>query len=615
MDFGEYAPSEEGRDAEDAVFFVEATFFFGAAFADLAAVFFVAIGCPDSVGARNLTGGFRILKRTGNFMPMRHLATRFLLTGLGASLPSLAAAQDARAYRPGIDVVDYAITLNIPDTGAVIEGDVLLTIKRLARVDTLVLDLRLLQVSKVTVDDKVVTFGRTDSTILIPLPRGDEATTKVRVNYGGAVTDGLIARRDSAGRWTYFGDNWPNRARYWIPSVDHPSDKATITWNVRTTRKRGRVVIANGAPIETFVIKSGPNATISYRFRESKPIATYLMVVAVAPMISRDLGETACGLSDIRKCVRQVVWVAPEQWGVLPGAFAQAGDIVKFFGTTVAPFPYERLLHVQSSTRYGGMENATAIFYSDRMFRRGGVSASLIAHETAHQWFGDAVTQREWPHIWLSEGFATYFAALWTERSRGDAAFKTEMRNIREVILSDTGAVISRPVIDTIETTLTSLLNRNSYEKGGFVLHMLRSQIGDSAFFRGVREYYTKHKHGNALTADLQAALEKSSGRKLGAFFDQWLRRPGYPELEVTWTPDSASQSLEVAVTQARRFGAFEFPLRLAVRMSNGQTRRLNISIPAQPETRVMLPVSGVVSAVEVDPDFQLLARIVTRKR
>ena len=565
------------------------------------------------VGREILMGDFRILKRTGNFMPMRHFGLRVLMIGL--SLSSVSRAQDARPYRPGVDVLDYAITLDIPDTGAVIQGDVLITLKRLARVDTLVLDLRLLKVSKVTVDDRLVTFGRTDSTILVPLPRGEETTMKVRVNYGGAVSDGLIARRDSAGRWTYFGDNWPNRARYWIPSVDHPSDKATVTWNVRTTRKRGRIVLANGAPLESYIIKSGPSAITSHRFRESRPIPTYVMVIAVAPMISRDMGDTACGLAESRKCVRQAVYVAPEQWGVLPGAFAQAGDIVKFFATIVAPFPYERLSHVQSSTRFGGMENATAIFYSDRAFRRGGVGVGLIAHETAHQWFGNAVTHREWPHLWLSEGFATYFAALFTEQSRGAAAFRTEMRNVRETILADTGAVIARPVIDTNETTLTALLNRNSYEKGGFVLHMLRTQLGDSVFFRGVRAYYEQHKHGNALTVDLQAALEKSSGRKLGAFFDQWLRRPGYPEVEVSWSPDSVSQTLEIAVTQARRFGAFEFPLRLALTMSNGQTRRLDVSVPAQPETRVMLPVSGVVSAVEVDPDFQLLARITAKKR
>ncbi|HEX7937662.1 MAG TPA: hypothetical protein VF483_01650, partial [Gemmatimonadaceae bacterium] len=259
---------------------------------------------------------------------MRHFAPPFICAAAIALLPSVAASQEPHPYRPGIDVLDYNITLDIPDTGAVIQGDVVVTFKRTAKIDTLVLDLKLLKVAKVTVDDKQVTFGRTDSTILIPLPRGEESSTKVRVTYAGAVADGLIARRDSAGRWTYFGDNWPNRARYWIPSVDHPSDKATVSWNVRTTRKRGRIVLANGTPLETFINKSGPNAVNSYRFRETRPIPTYLMVIAVGPMISKDLGDTACGFGENKRCVKQEVYVAPEQWGVLPGAFAQAGDIV-----------------------------------------------------------------------------------------------------------------------------------------------------------------------------------------------------------------------------------------------------------------------------------------------
>src|SRR5262249_29677371 len=140
------------------------------------------------------------------------------------------------------------------------------------------------------------------------------------------------------------------------------------------------------------------------------------------------------------------------------------------------------LAHLQSSTRFGGMENASAIFYSDQAFRTGQLGTGTVAHETAHQWFGDAVTEREWPHLWLSEGFATYFAALWTQHSAGDSAFRSEMSGIRRDITT-AQEVAKRPVIDTIETDLMALLNTNSYQKGGFVLHMLRTMLGDSAFF------------------------------------------------------------------------------------------------------------------------------------
>jgi aminopeptidase N len=554
---------------------------------------------------------YRGFKRSGKLRVMIRLSGAARALFLAAALvPATTAAQ--APYRPGLDVLDYAFIIDLPDTGSVIRGDAMVTLRRTARVDTLVLDLRQLRVTRVLLDGAVRRFTRTDSTIRIPLPRGDTGTYRVRVVYSGKVTDGLIVRRDSARRWTYFGDNWPNRARYWLPTVDHPSDKATVTWSVRAPP--ARTVIANGSQIERRTTGTGRRARTTTRWRESKPIPTYLMVIAAAPLVRHDLGQTACGLAEIGRCVAQQVYTAPEQRRTAPGNFARAGDMVRHFASLVGPFPYEKLAHLQSATRFGGMENASAIFYSDAAFRRGSVGETLIAHETAHQWFGDAVTQREWPHLWLSEGFATYFAALWVQRAHGDSAFRAHVAGIRTAILDDTNAVTKRAVIDTVTTDLLALLNRNSYEKGGFVLHMLRSELGDSAFYRGVRDYYTRFRHANALTADLQAALERASGRRLGGFVDQWLQRPGYAEVDILWATDSLSRSLSLTVAQSGRFGLFEFPLQLALSDSVGNTRRVEVGIPAQDTTKIELPISGPVARVEGDPDVQLLARITVRK-
>ena len=518
-------------------------------------------------------------------------------------------AQSEPSYRPGVQVADYSVSIDLPDSGSSIHGDATLTVRRTARVDTLVLDLRKLRVERVSIGDRTIRFARTDSTILIPLPPGSDGTFKVRIVYSGAVTDGLIAHKDTAGRWTYFADNWPNRARYWIPSIDHPSQKATISWIV--TAPLGQTVVANGALLESRMLPMAERRRVLSRWRESKPITPYLMVIAAAPLVKLDLGETACGFAELRGCVPQSVYVAPEQQKVLPGAFARAGDIVGFYASRVAPFPYEKLAHLQSATRYGGMENATAIFYADELFRRNEVTEGLIAHETAHQWFGDAVTERDWPDVWLSEGFATYFAALWNQHAHGDSAFRAEMERHRLAVLNDTVSVPKRPVIDTIETDLLSLLNRTSYQKGAFVLHMLRSQLGDSVFFSGLRDYYTAHKHGTAVTADLQVALEHASGKKLGAFFDQWLRRPGYPEVSVAWNSAPASGKPAVTVTQTGRFGYFEFPLPVVLIDRNGGRHPFTIPVLSRASTRfeVEAPV-GEIARVIVDPDVTVLARI-----
>jgi aminopeptidase N len=350
------------------------------------------------------------------------------------------------------------------------------------------------------------------------------------------------------------------------------------------------------------------------RWRESKPIPSYLMVIGVAPLVKHDLGETACGLAELLRCVPQSVYVAPEQKGILPGAFSRAGDIVRFFASRVAPFPYEKLAHVQSETRFGGMENATAIFYADALFRKAGVSEGLIAHETAHQWFGDAVTERNWPDLWLSEGFATYFAALWTQHAHGDSAFRAELEQLRSQILGDTAAVPKRPVIDTIETDLLALLNVNSYQKGGFILHMLRRELGDSAFFAGVRDYYTRHKHGTAVTADLQAALQRASGRNLQAFFEQWLRRPGYPEVTVAWGGRENPRVTTVTVTQSGRFGYFELPLPIVLVDRNGARRSFKIPVAARAMTRFDIDYPNTeVAGVIVDPEVTVLVRDLDR--
>lgn len=523
------------------------------------------------------------------------------------------AKQGPATYHPGIDVLHYDLTLDLPDTGRTIGGRAVLTARRTAPVDTLRLDLIELRVDSVLVNGTPVRARRDSARIHIPLPRAAGATgragdtVRVAVRYGGVPSDGLIIR-DSLGRWTAFGDNWPNRARHWIPSVDHPSDKALVTWSVRAPS--GRRVVANGDIVEVTPLDSvGMAGRTLTRWEMSRPIATYLMVIGAAPLALYDLGPTACGLAEMPGCVRQEVYVYPEARDFLPGPFAQAGPIVEFFSRLVAPYPYERLAHLQSSTRYGGMENATAIFYSDRAFQRRSLDVGLVAHETAHMWFGNAVTQRDWAHLWLSEGFATYWTQLWTEQSRGDSAFRAGMAGIRRQITGNQ-VVAQRPVIDTAQPELNALLNANSYQKGGFVLHMLRSQLGDSAFFRGVRSYYLKHRHANALSDDLRTDLEAASGRELGWFFDQWLRRPGFAELTTSWSYDAARRRVIVDVRQGTRFAPYRFPLTVEVRAAGGGVERATIEVPATAQTRLELPleVAARPERVVFDPDVELLA-------
>jgi aminopeptidase N len=527
----------------------------------------------------------------------------------GAQRPSLTGAS-----RPGLDVLHYHFTVDfspraVDDTLAVTSA---LTVHRTAAADSLVLDLReAMRVEAVTVNGAKVTVGRDSVSVRIPLPAGRGDTLHVTVSARGRPMDGLILRRDSSGTATAFADHFPNRARQWRASVDHPSDKATVEWTVRTPATHR--VIANGELLEETPIPASAMrpAMLLTRWRSLRPLYTAVMVIGVAPFARVELGNTACGLGELPGCVPQSLWVTPDVRDYLPGPFARAGEMVALFARLVAPFPYEKLAHVQSSTRYGGMENASAIFYADNLYRRRSMSEGLVAHETAHQWFGDAVTTREWPHVWLSEGFATYFAALWAEHSRGDSALAATLRAMRQDVL-DSRVTFAKPVVDEALRDLKDVLNSNVYDKAGFTLHMLRLEVGDSAFFGAIRSYYAKYRHGNALTEDFQREVEAVARRPLDWFFDQWLRRPGVAELSVRWQWDAVQRALVLTVTQGTRVAPYRLSLSLDVTDGTGRPRRVRAQLPAARVATIPIPLDleGAPRTVTFDPDVSLLGTI-----
>jgi aminopeptidase N len=548
-------------------------------------------------------------------MPPRSIVRRavaivaFLLAAAPLAGQGIVSPFAGHTYQPGIDVRDYDIHIELPDTGSFIRGDVTVTVRRAPGVSTLRLDLvDGLTIRGIEVNERAIGPVHAHDRIEIPLGGVGGDSLSVRVRYDGRVTDGLVVMKDAQGRWTWFGDNWPDRTRQWLPTVDHPSDKATVGWTVRAPT--GRTVVANGTLLGVRALRGRDAGRSETRWREAQPIPTYLMVIGAGPLVNVPLATTGCAAPEVSRCVPQSVYVMPENRDWLPGPFAAAAPIVALFESLVGPFPYEKLAHVQSATRFGGMENATAIFYAYNLFPTRKMTEGLIAHETAHQWFGDAVTEREWGHLWLSEGFATYFAALWTQRSRGDSAFRAEMADIRRQVLDDS-VVARRPVIDTAQTNYLALLNTNSYQKGGYVLYMLHRQLGDSAFFRGLRSYYLNHRHGNAMSDDLRAELEHSSGVQLGQFFDQWLRRPGVAALSVGWAYNAADSTLSLLVLQDSTRAAYELPLTVAVGAPDRQLR-VDVPVPAQARTTITLPGRFPTRPVSVsfDPDHLLLARI-----
>jgi len=502
-----------------------------------------------------------------------------------------------------IDVLTYKFHIDLSDAGKTLHG--------LAEIEFEVLrdDLRTvsfdligpegdkgMRVIKANCDAKG--FKQADSTVTLFLdaPTRHGQLLTVAIAYEGEPVDGLRIGKNKYGQWTAFGDNWPERARHWLPCVDHPSDKAYVQWTI-TAPSRYQVVAA-GRRTEAKDLLNGRRVTC---YESIAPIATKLMVLGAGEFAVRSVSDSHGVLHES--------WVYPQERDRGFTALNLAPEAADFFADRLGPMAYHKLAHVQSKTRYGGTENAGAIFYNERVFDPGRDTEGLIVHETAHQWFGDAVTEADWSQLWLSEGFATYLTHLWFEAKHGKAVFLNRLQEDRDAIIRFVDAEPQRPVLDTLCTAPNDLLNANSYEKGAWVLHMLRQRLGDALFHEGLRQFYAAFKNGNATTADFRRVMERLSGQPLKPFFDQWLRRPGVPKVEILWRHSGSGVAIDIVQHQPGPGHVFD--LELALTGQNGQVYSTTIQITDKAQS-FKLPADTAIIAVQPDPNVCLLARFLS---
>lgn len=412
------------------------------------------------------------------------------------------------------------------------------------------------------------------------------------ISYSGIPADGLIISKTKYGHRSFFADNWPDRGHNWIPCHDDPADKATVEFIV--TAPEHYQVVANGVQIEETSLGNTFKLT---HWKEDTPISTKVMVIGVA-----DFAVNLAGV--VNGNIPVYSWVYPENKDKGFYDYAQAIEIMEYYISRVGPYGYNKLANVQSKTRFGGLENANTIFYSESSVSGTRKSEGLIAHEIAHQWFGNMATEKSFGHLWLSEGFATYFTILYFENKYGkDTAIKMLEEDRSQVIKYSNES--NKAVVDTAETDYMKLLNANSYQKGGWVLHMLRSELGDSAFWRSIRKYYSSYAGSIAGTRDLQKVFEEVSGKDLKQFFDQWLYTTGQPDLEITWTYD-ADRSLIIDVKQLQK-NVFKFPLTLNIKTAAG-SKKEKVSIDKAANSFKIKQDQRPVSII-VDPNTALLMK------
>jgi aminopeptidase N len=263
---------------------------------------------------------------------------------------------------------------------------------------------------------------------------------------------------------------------------------------------------------------------------------------------------------------------------------------------------------VQATGLSGGMELASAIFYGERNVLGRGVD-NLVAHEVAHQWFGDAVTERDWDDVWLSEGFATYFALLFLEHDSGRDAFVAGLKRSREIVFATEKRNPRLAVIHDNLADTRQVLNRLVYEKGAWVLHMLRQRLGTEAFWAGIREYYRRHRDGTVSTDDLRRIMEEVSGQDLSGFFQQWLKRPGSPEVNGTWRYLPEDHKIEVELNQVQPGEPYRLPIEVGITIDGSGQPRIEKLELTERHHRFELKADKAPASIALDPNCRVLMK------
>jgi aminopeptidase N len=500
---------------------------------------------------------------------------------------------------PNVDIIHYEFIISINDTTDNITGTAVVGIGFTGPCKTVILDLKNsdsngkgMKVSSVSIAGKEVSWTHLGDKLTVNLPGtyDKDGSCEIKVSYSGVPRDGLIISKNKFGRRTFFSDHWPDRASNYLPVVDHPSDKATVDFVV-TSPSHYRVV-ASGYLVEESTMPDGTTLT---HWKEDVPLPVKVMAFAAAPFSVQFVGKAAG--------VPVWSWVFNENRSEGFSDYSVALKPLAFYSELIGPYSYEKLANVQSKTIFGGLENASCIFYAENSVTGKGRAESLIAHEIAHQWFGNSVTEKDWRDIWLSEGFATFLTNEYLLRQYGPVKFRESMISDRNRVLRYDQRMHGA-VIDTTMNDLMGLLNPDSYQKGGWVLHMLRNEIGDDSFWKGMRLFYSRFRNGNALTSDLQKIMEEVSGRSLDRFFLQWLYFRDEPVLKIDLA-DNGKGTKRITVEQLQKK---IYSFRLEVFVEDGSGKRI-FTIPVEGKTASLEIKAETTAKITPDPDVKLLFR------
>ena len=512
-----------------------------------------------------------------------------------------------------VDIRHIALDVTPDFQKCTVHGEMTLTFAPIAKpLDELRLDGIDLTVEAVTCPEKLAGYQATDKEIIVtfaaPIPPGRE--TSVTIRYSAQPVKGLYFRTPATGYPTADMHLWTQgesiEARHWFPCYDYPNAKFTSEITCRVPA--GMVVLSNGRKVsETADPATG---LVAVRWMQEKPHVNYLLTLVAGHIAT---------LEDKYRNIPLRFYTPASDAPQAALSFAPTKPAMEFYEREIGvPYPWAQYGQVVvRDFTMGGMENTTLTTLTDRTLHTTETenitsSEGLVAHELAHQWFGDLVTCKDWSHVWLNEGFATYYALLFAAQQHGREELLYGLLSSAQGIFEQSTNQPERAIVFRRYDKPMEQFDYRAYPKGAWVLHMLRSQLGEDLYRRCIKTYLERHAYGTVVTEDLNAVIEELSGRSFDRFFDEWVYHPGMPVLEVTSSWDEKTKLAKVGIRQTQPLndttGLFHFPLTLRFKSKAGTVDQ-HVEIKAKDED-FYIPLPQAPDIVRVDPELTVLAKV-----
>ncbi len=542
-----------------------------------------------------------------------------LLLGLTVQL-GFGQSPTADFNRPqSFDVQHYTIRISFDHAKRTVFGDTTVELRPLRDgLRSLELDARDLKFDAITLaaNEAKLEHRLSPGKVIVTLDRAykKDETIAIRFRYSAKPKKGIyfVDEKRDKDRVVHSSQIWtqgePDEAHHWFPSFDFPSDKATTEKFV--TVEKGFQVIGNGVLVSERESADGKSVTFHYKLDIPHP--TYLVSFVVGKYEK---------FEDKFRDITMTNYLYPGTGILNQNAYSKTKQMLEIHEKlTGVMYPFNKYDQtVVANFQFGGMENITAttmadseIAYANLEFLRGNVE-DLVAHEIAHSWFGNNVTMKNWAELWLNEAFATFMEAKVREELYGRQEYLRKIGIDAESFMEHDAAVPNSHALFNQKAKDISILFKwpaVTYNKGGAVVHMLSSQVGDEAFWKAINLYLTRHRFGSVETADLIKVMEETSDQKLDWFFDQWVYGTSYPKLTIKQGYDDKAKVLRFEISQTQRGDkltpqAFRLPLEIEITTPGEKPRRETLEINARKHS-IEIAAPTKPSSVTFDPDTKI---------